>query len=80
MSALILALRFARRELRSGFSGFGVFLASLTLGIAAIAGVGSLGEAFLHGLSEQGQTLLGGDLGLQRPYRPADGMTAICSP
>ncbi len=72
MNALILAIRFARRELRSGLSGFRIFLASLTLGVAAIAGVGSLGEAFLSGLSEQGETLLGGDVGLERPYRPAD--------
>ena len=41
MSALALAIRFARRELRSGLSGFRIFLAALTLGVAAIAGVGS---------------------------------------
>src|SRR5262249_45910833 len=48
------------------------FLAALTLGVAAIAGVGSLGQAFLVGLSEQGRTLLGGDVRLQRMYQPAD--------
>jgi putative ABC transport system permease protein len=67
-----LAIRFARRELRSGLSGFRIFLAALTLGVAAIAGVGSLGEAFLTGLSEQGRTLLGGDIRLQRLYQPAN--------
>jgi putative ABC transport system permease protein len=72
MSALALALRFARRELRSGLAGFRIFLAALTLGVAAIAGVGSLGQAFLVGLSEQGRTLLGGDVRLQRMYEPAD--------
>ena len=72
MSALRLAVTFARRELRSGLSGFRIFLASLTLGVAAIAGVGSLGEAFLTGLSEQGRTLLGGDVQMERDYRPAD--------
>jgi putative ABC transport system permease protein len=71
MSALALAIRFARRELRSGLSGFRIFLAALTLGVAAIAGVGSLGGAFLTGLSEQGRTLLGGDVRLQRLYQPA---------
>ncbi len=65
---LRLALRFARRELRSGLAGFRIFLASLTLGVAAIAGVGSLGQAFMTGLEEQGRTLLGGDVGLQRLY------------
>jgi len=71
MSSLALAIRFARRELRSGLSGFRIFLAALTLGVAAIAGVGSLGQAFLTGLSEQGRTLLGGDVRLQRLYQPA---------
>jgi putative ABC transport system permease protein len=71
MSSLTLAIRFARRELRSGLSGFRIFLAALTLGVAAIAGVGSLGQAFLTGLSEQGRTLLGGDIRLQRLYQPA---------
>ena len=66
-----LAVRFARRELRSGLSGFRIFLAALTLGVAAIAGVGSLGQAFLTGLSEQGRTLLGGDVELERLYQPA---------
>jgi len=72
MSAIALAVRFARRELRSGLAGFRIFLAALTLGVAAIAGVGSLGQAFLVGLSEQGRTLLGGDIRLQRMYQPAD--------
>ena len=71
MRAFALAVRFARRELRSGLSGFRIFLAALTLGVAAIAGVGSLGQSFLTGLSEQGRTLLGGDIRLQRLYRPA---------
>ena len=71
MSALGLSLRFARRELRSGLSGFRIFLASLTLGVAAIAGVGSLGQAFLTGLAEQGRTLLGGDVAMERLYQPA---------
>ena len=71
MRNLNLAIRFARRELRSGLSGFRIFLAALTLGVAAIAGVGSLGQAFLTGLSEQGRTLLGGDVRLTRLYRPA---------
>src|SRR5262245_14090126 len=70
--SLHLAIRFARRELSSGLSGFRIFLAALTLGVAAIAGVGSLGQAFLTGLAEQGRTLLGGDVRLQRIYQPAN--------
>ena len=72
MNALGLAIRFARRELRSGLSGFRIFLAALTLGVAAIAGVGSLGQAFLTGLSEKGRMLLGGDIRMARQYVPAD--------
>jgi putative ABC transport system permease protein len=66
-----LALRFARRDLRSGLAGFRIFLIALTLGVAAIAGVGSLGDAFLRGLAEHGRALLGGDVRIQRFYQPA---------
>ncbi len=58
---IALAFRLARRELRSGLSGFRIFFASLVLGVMAIAAVGSLSEAFLTGMSEQGRVLLGGD-------------------
>ncbi|MBV9992143.1 MAG: FtsX-like permease family protein [Alphaproteobacteria bacterium] len=58
---LALAFRLARRELRSGLSGFRIFVASLVLGVMAIAAVGSLSESFLAGMSEQGRILLGGD-------------------
>src|SRR5947209_13785421 len=66
-----LALRFARRDLRSGLAGFRIFLIALALGVAAIAGVGSLADAFLAGLSEHGRALLGGDVRIQRFYQPA---------
>jgi len=72
VTAFARAARFARRELRGGISGFRIFLLSLTLGVASIAGVGSLGQAFLTGLKEQGRVLLGGDISLRRLYRPAD--------
>src|SRR5947209_18048727 len=65
-----LALRFARRDLRSGLAGFRIFLIALTLGVAAIAGVGSLADAFLTGLGEHGRALLGGDVRIQRFYQP----------
>jgi putative ABC transport system permease protein len=68
---MTLAVRFAYRELRSGLSGFRVFLGCLTLGVAAIAGVGSLSAAFMTGLSEQGRTLLGGDVSLRRLHQLA---------
>ena len=56
-----LVLRFALRELRGGVRGFGVFLACLALGVAAIAGVGSFSRALTDGLAREGTSLLGGD-------------------
>jgi putative ABC transport system permease protein len=69
MSQFLLALRLARREMRSGLSGFRIFVACLVLGVAAIAGVGSLSQAFLTGLSDNGRTLLGGDVGIRLVHR-----------
>ena len=71
MKTLALAVRLARRELRSGFSGFRIFFACLVLGVAAIAGVGSLAEAMLTGLAAQGRELLGGDVSVELVHRAA---------
>ncbi|MCP5410694.1 MAG: FtsX-like permease family protein [Alphaproteobacteria bacterium] len=71
MTALRLALTFARRELRGGFAGFRIFFLCLGLGSAAICGVESLSEAFLTGLQDQGQVLLGGDVSVRLVHRPA---------
>ncbi len=68
---LALAARFASRELRGGLAGFRIFLACLTLGVAAIAGVGSMSAAFLKGLAEEGRIILGGDLDLRLTHRAA---------
>ena len=59
---MILSLRFAARELRSGVAGFRIFLACLALGVVAIAASGSTAEAFRTGLAAQGREILGGDL------------------
>ena len=70
-----LALRFAARELRSGVRGFGIFLACLALGVAAIAAAGSTAEAFRRGLAGQASEILGGDLALsvqQRRFNAAE--------
>ena len=69
--SLFLALTFARRELRGGLKGFRVFLACLTLGVAAIAAVGSVSSALVEGLSEEGQTILGGDVDFRLVHREA---------
>lgn len=58
-SALPLSMRLAFRELRGGLGGFRIFVACLFLGVAIIAGVGSLTEALTRGMELQGRSLLG---------------------
>ena len=62
MSTNVLAWRIARRELRGGLRGFAVFLACLTLGVAAIAAVGVINAGVLEGLKRDASALLGGDV------------------
>jgi len=64
------AVRLARRELRSGLRGFGVFLACLFLGVFAISAIGSFTAAAKTGLLEDASALLGGDLEIRRVHRP----------
>ncbi|MEA2780221.1 MAG: putative transport system permease protein, partial [Rhodospirillaceae bacterium] len=68
---LPLAWRLAGRELRGGLRGFRLFLFCLALGVALIAGVGSLAEAIRVGLARDARALLGGDVELSLLYRPA---------
>ncbi|MBO6837400.1 MAG: FtsX-like permease family protein, partial [Alphaproteobacteria bacterium] len=69
---LATASRFAFRELRGGLKGFRVFLACLALGVAAIAGVGSLASAIEAGLKADGRVLLGGDVDIRLVHVAAD--------
>jgi putative ABC transport system permease protein len=70
--SLRLAARFARRELRGGLHGFRIFLACLTLGVAAIAAVGSVRTGIEAGLAREGAALLGGDAEMRFTYRFAN--------
>jgi putative ABC transport system permease protein len=63
-------LRFARRELRGGLKGFRIFLACLMLGVAAIAGVGSVSESLLAGLRADASQILGGNVDIESVHRP----------
>ena len=65
-----LSLRLARRELRGGLRGFRIFLACLTLGVAAIATVQTVTSGILTSLAEDGRAILGGDIALRRIYEP----------
>lgn len=73
---LQLALTLALRELRGGLAGFRVFLVCLSLGVAGIAAVGSLGARIDAGLGAQGQVILGGDVAITLSNRPATGPEA----
>jgi len=69
---VLLALKLARRELRGGLKGFRVFLACLAVGVAVIAGVGSLGRAIDAGLVADARLMLGGDAELRLIHREAN--------
>jgi putative ABC transport system permease protein len=71
-AAFGLALRLARRELRGGLRGFGVFLACLFLGVFAVSAVGSVSRAARAGLVADARALLGGDAELTLAQRELD--------
>lgn len=66
----MLSLRFSLRELRGGLRGFRLFVACLGLGVAVIAGIGTLGASIVAGLERDGRSLLGGDLEFRLIHRP----------
>ena len=61
--------KIARRELRSGLSGFRILIACLALGVAAIAAVGTVRSGIQAGLVSEGAALLGGDAEAEFTYR-----------
>ena len=65
------AAAIARRELRGGLSGFRIFLLCLLLGVAAIAGIGTVRSAIDAGLNGEAATLLGGDAEMSFSHRTA---------
>jgi putative ABC transport system permease protein len=72
-STLPLVLALSLRELRNGVGGFYVFIACVALGVAAITAVGALADAMRASFEAQGEVLLGGDVTLARPHKPAEG-------
>ena len=65
------AIRLALRDLRGSKTGLRLLAACLFLGVAALAGIGSLSSAILGGLSERGQVILGGDIQIEAAQRYA---------
>ncbi|WP_235902564.1 ABC transporter permease, partial [Sandarakinorhabdus oryzae] len=51
--------------MRGGLAGLRILAVCLVLGVAALAGVGSLSSAINAGLAERGQFLMGGDVALR---------------
>jgi putative ABC transport system permease protein len=64
-----LALRIVLRDLRGGIGGFGIFLACIALGVAAIVGVGSVSRGLSDGLAREGRRILGGDAAFSLIHR-----------
>ncbi len=65
-----MAFVLAWRELRGGVRGLRIVVACLALGVAAIAGVGSLREGIDRGLARDGARILGGDISVQGGAQP----------
>lgn len=70
LAGIRLSVEIARREMRGGPRGFGVFLGSLFLGVFAVAAVGSFSAAARAGLLSDARALLGGDVELTLSHRP----------
>jgi len=61
-AAFPLALRLARREMRARMRGLWTFMACLALGVAAIASVGTVSEAFRAAVTSEAASIMGGDV------------------
>ena len=66
-----LPLKLALRDLRGGLAGLRLLAVCLFLGVAALAGVGSLSTAIVTSLSEKGQSILGADVEVMLTQRQA---------
>ncbi len=66
---LPLALRYALRDLIGDPRGFGVFVACIAIGVAAISGVGGISFSLAQGLAHEGRALLGGDVSIALSHR-----------
>ncbi|MCF6197634.1 MAG: ABC transporter permease, partial [Emcibacter sp.] len=64
------ALKFALRESRSALRHFKIFIASLFLGTAIIAGVGSVTANISDSIRQDGKIFLGGDMQISQIQKP----------
>ena len=70
MRMTTIAVRLALRELRGSLGHFRIFIACLALGVAAIAGVGSVSDSMRGAIARDARQLLGGDLSVSVVHRP----------
>ena len=70
MLNLPLPLKFALKELKSGISGFKIFIVCIALGVASIAGVSSINNSIRYAVNQDAQKLLGGDIQGRKTYNP----------
>jgi len=68
-AGLTLALRYALRDLIGDPRGFGLFIACIVIGVAAISGVSGLSRSIAQGLAREGRTILGGDVSFTLTHR-----------
>ena len=71
MTQLLIPFRLAARELRAGTHGFRLFIACLVLGVAAIAGIGSISASAIAGIAANAKAILGGDMEVRLTHRDA---------
>lgn len=71
-ASLLLALRFALRDLRGGFQGLIVFVGCLAVGVAAIVAVDTIARGLNESLTREGRIILGGDLSWSLSQREAN--------
>ena len=66
------ALRLALRESRHGFRKIGVYMASITLGVAALVSIHSFREDFARSIQEEAEILMGANARLEDdvPFQP----------
>lgn len=66
------ALRLALRESRHGFRRIGVYMASITLGVAALVSIHSFRDDFARSIQEEAEVLMGADARLEDdvPFGP----------
>ncbi len=70
------AIRQAARELRGAGRHFGYLVACVTLGVAALVAVGTLGRSLERTVAESGKTLMGADLEIRASQPLAAGSLA----